>query len=57
MFSGNSTMGQGPKLGQALPEQAPSLNLPSPSPVVASGVAEVTVGFLSIVLAAAAVFV
>lgn len=56
MFSGNSTMGQGPKLGQALPEQAPSLNLPSPSPVVTSGVAEVTVGFLSIVLAAAAVF-
>jgi hypothetical protein len=54
--AGNSTMGQGPKLGQSLPEQVPSINTPSPSPVVASGAAEISIGLLSIVLAALAVF-
>jgi hypothetical protein len=49
-------MGQGPKLGQSLPEQVPSINTPSPSPVVASGAAEISIGLLSIVLVALAVF-
>lgn len=58
-FSGNSTIGQGPKLGQSLPEQLPALNpsSPSPTPEASSGVGEVTLGLLSLLTAGAALII